>query len=496
MSRILLLSALTLRKIQSPLSGSRRGSIVMSSHHLRIRIARSGMALFLLLCANAIKCGKEVPQDVNARPSQPALEAKRGAPAEEKKKIEKATGPYFAGRYSAVKQPEYERSDLKHKQEIIDKLNAIGYLQGSVEASSLKGTTVHDSRKAYEGFNFFVSGHAPEATLMDMDGNVLHRWHRDYKDTYPNAKPLINTRFWRRAHLFRNGDILAIHDGLAILKLDKASKLIWARSNGAHHDLDVAPNGDIYLLTRKAHMVPRVNKKEPVLEDFITVLSSDGRDKKRVSVLEIFENSSEEHSWIRASRVFWKNDERRKLAYPKNDLFHTNSIEVLHAEVDTYCPPFCRGDVLLSMCHLDMIAVVNLEKKRVLWSQTGPFAMQHDPSIVTGGRLMLFNNQMIPGRRSSAMIIEPASGKTEWQYSGTERSSLYSSTCGTTSRLPNGNILITETDNGRSLEITRDKRTVWEFYNPNRAGKDDEYIASLFEMVRLPQDFPVDWADK
>ena len=38
------------------------------------------------------------------------------------------------------------------------------------------------------------------------------------------------------------------------------------------------------------------------------------------------------------------------------------------------------------------------------------------------------------------------------------------------------------------------KEIVWEFYNPERAGDSGQYIAMVPEMIRLPADFPVDWA--
>jgi len=56
-----------------------------------------------------------------------------------------------------------------------------------------------------------------------------------------------------------------------------------------------------------------------------------------------------------------------------------------------------------------------------------------------------------------------------------------------------GNTLITESDAGRAFETTADGKIVWEFYNPHSAGEQDEYIATLMEVVRLPQFFPTDW---
>ena len=70
----------------------------------------------------------------------------------------------------------------------------------------------------------------------------------------------------------------------------------------------------------------------------------------------------------------------------------------------------------------------------------------------------------------------------------------YSATCGTAQRLANGNTLITESDSGRAFEVTREGEIVWEFWNPERVTVEgQEYIATLFEVVRLPAGHPLDW---
>ena len=43
--------------------------------------------------------------------------------------------------------------------------------------------------------------------------------------------------------------------------------------------------------------------------------------------------------------------------------------------------------------------------------------------------------------------------------------------------------------------MTPDAETVWEFHNPHRTGEEEELVATLFEVVRLPPDFPIGWAD-
>jgi hypothetical protein len=378
-----------------------------------------------------------------------------------------------------------ERTDLSDEQRrMIEELEAIGYLAGSVTGSPVQGVAIHDRARSSAGFNFYTSGHGPEAILMDKDGRELHRWHLPAEEAWPGGKltPARRRRgdFWRRAHLFENGDVLALFAGRGIIKIDKDSKLLWARRLGAHHDLSVAPNGDIHVLTRWAHLVPRVHPTEPIFEDFVVVLDSDGAVKKTVSILECFENSEFGAIWpARGPR--------------SGDLFHTNTVEILDGSIADAIPAFAKGNILTAMRAIDAIAVLELEQKKVVWARTGAFRRQHDPKILANGHLLLFDNRGTPGQ-SAVLELDPISGRRIWEYRGTAESPFFSKTCGAAERLPNGNTLISESDQGRAFEVTPDKQIVWEFHNPHRAGAQGEFIATIFELIRLPASFPIGWA--
>jgi hypothetical protein len=43
---------------------------------------------------------------------------------------------------------------------------------------------------------------------------------------------------------------------------------------------------------------------------------------------------------------------------------------------------------------------------------------------------------------------------------------------------------------GRAFEVTGEDEIVWEFINPDLSGENDELIATLLEMTRVPDDFP------
>jgi hypothetical protein len=398
-----------------------------------------------------------------------------------------------SGRWRRVRDGSAEREPSLREQ--IEKLEAIGYVDGSQPAPGRTGVVVHDRERAYTGLNFYVSGHAPEAVLMDMDGAVLHRWHHEFLESFPDlasraGKP--DAAFWRRAHLLENGDILAIHEGLGMIRLDRESRLIWARPHPVHHDFRVLPNGEIVALTRVAHVNPLVSERAPILEDYVSFLDPDGNERRRISLLESYEKAAGDHDWRAAARTFWQKERSRRLAYNPGDLFHTNAVRVLDGRLAERLPAFAAGNLLLSMCHLDAIAIVDPRKERVVWSLDGIFALQHDPTILADGHLMVFDNNWRQ-HRSRVVVLDPSDGETVWEYGVANDQAFHSRTCGTAAELPNGNLLITSSDSGRAFEITRDSEIVWEFYNPHRAGERDEYIATLFELVRLADDFPTGW---
>ncbi|HWM95088.1 MAG TPA: arylsulfotransferase family protein [Thermoanaerobaculia bacterium] len=352
-------------------------------------------------------------------------------------------------------------------------LRALPYLQGYKPAEDRPLVVERDPAAVSPGLNLYLSGHAAEAVLMDRKGEVLHRWRYPLRRLWPDlaADPdMAKLEYWRRAWLFPNGDLLGIYEGLGIVKLDARSNVLWSRRGGFHHDLQVLDGGRIWVLDREGKLLPRINPAEGVLEDFVTVLSPDGEVVRRISLLEAFERSR-----------FGPLLERMERA---GDIFHTNTLEVLDGRFG-----FRKGNVLLSVLKLDALAVLDPEREEIVWARTGSWRRQHQPTFLDDGNILLFDNRGPGGESSRVIEIDPRTLEIRWQFGGPEVD-LFSKTLGSCQRLPNGNTLITESENGRALEVTRDGRVVWEFHNPHRAGERKELVAVLFEMLRLPEGFP------
>ena len=363
-----------------------------------------------------------------------------------------------------------------------NQLTALGYADGVQEAPEIVQVTRHDGARAGTGLNFYVSGQAPEAFLIDMQGQVLHHWSHDYAELWPEleVKPdASGIGKWRRAHLYPNGDILAIHEGIGMIRLDADSKLLWQYPGRTHHDMHVTAEGRIWTLAREVGIHPVFSDERVSMDDVLVELDADGQELSRLSILECLQNVD--------SPLL------QKIEYP--DMFHANSIEVLDGKLDGRVAGFEAGNLLISLRHVHALVVIDVAARKVVWSLEGDFRWQHDAQITEAGSLLLYDNHRLPEAAPISKILEfdPASKELIWSFEGNSKEPFYSKTCGTTQRLGNQNTLITESDGGRAFEITSQGEVVWEYYNPHRGGPGNEFIACLFALHRVGPQADFDW---
>ncbi|MFT7677676.1 MAG: hypothetical protein ACI8QC_001659 [Planctomycetota bacterium] len=394
-------------------------------------------------------------------------------PATLEERLAQQPGFWFAAR---------EMPELEQRQH---ELSALGYSDGYEPAAGATGVVFHDPEQSQPGLNLYSSGHGPEAFLMDLDGKRLHRWSIPYEDLL-GAPPMEHQSQigWRRVRMLPGGSLLAIHGGLALIKLDRDSNLQWVFPGRAHHDLKVLEDGRILTLTRELKLISQLNPKLPSVDDAISVLSPEGKLLKRVSLVTALRNSR----WFAAAAKLGRNPDKVQRLDAQGlsalDILHANSIHVLDGKHVTKHPAFAAGNVLVCLRELNAMVVVDLEQSRVVWYREGAWLAPHDPTLTAEGNLLVFDN-MGHGGYSQVLELDPTDGTEIWAYRGDPAESFFSVFCGTASRLPGGNTLVTESCAGNAVEITPTGKVAWAFRSPHRAGEKDDLVAVLFEVERI-----------
>ncbi len=333
------------------------------------------------------------------------------------------------------------------------------------------GVTRYDPSRACNGYTLFATGAGQSAYLVDMHGKVVHEWSLPYDKIWNSSAavqnpPAPSAMYWDKAFLFPNGDLLAVYIaqnmspwGQGLVKMDRDSKPIWSYLERTHHDVTVGPRGRVYALshTIRVDSVPGLpDILPPSLEDFIVVLSPDGKPLMKVSLYDALARSrySGVASILRESI--------------RGDTLHANAVTPLPPEFRREFPFVTSNTVLVSSRNLDALMLVDLDAKRVTWMLRGLWARQHDPEPLPNGNILLFDNvgDLARGGRSRVLELEPNPLKIVWEFPGGADEDLWSAIGSAVQKLPNGNVLITERDTARLLEVTPDKKVAWEYRNP------------------------------
>jgi hypothetical protein len=177
-----------------------------------------------------------------------------------------------------------------------------------------------------------------------------------------------------------------------------------------------------------------------------------------------------------------------------DDPWHFNDIEPLPVKYKNAFPGFNPGDLLLSMRSLNAVMVVDPNSKKIKWWRVGAFSRQHDPDWQQDGSITVYDNQMRDKYRVGQSFDEPKFSRivsmnvnnymTEVLYDG-RSDNFYSNIRGKHQMLPNGNILITSSMQGRVLIVNRRGETVFEMLNKY----DSNESLLISEAKWLPHDF-------
>jgi len=374
-----------------------------------------------------------------------------------------------------------------------------------------KGRLVHQAG-AYEGYTLYAPLNTSDTYLVDMDGQVVHRWpgrHRPGNgvDLLPDGTLLRTEKSPKPAFgsgRGRGGIIEKIAwDGTVRWRFEYAG-----RDGLQHHDVEPMPNGNILLLAWEKH-----TRAEAIAE---------GRDPALIPKKNMWSEKVVEID-PRTDRIVWEwrtwdhlvqdrdpakpnfgvvadTPGRMDLNFPggPRDWLHANSVQ--------YDPGL--DQVMVSLRRPSEIWVIDhsLTTKeargaagdlRFRWGNPAVYQRgtaedrqlfdQHDAGWIAeglpgAGNILVFNNGHQGVREYSTVdeIAPVMAGDTYLRgedgaflpeglttvYPRTEEERWWSGAISGAQRLPNGNTLIVDGPVGRIFEVTAAGQKVWEYVNP------------------------------
>jgi hypothetical protein len=332
---------------------------------------------------------------------------------------------------------------------------------------------VLDAERMAPGLRF-VSGLTPNrdsnvgAMLLDAAGNEVHFWPIRYRELAPGGESPMNVMLHGIEPLPDGSIIVSFDNGDVVARINACGSVMWATPGRFHHTIGLSDTGTLWVWEYKTvpEEMRKKNRKrpEPRREHLVEIDQATGTRLREISL----------EDDIVGSRAFvggfalHTEDDQDKLAYCC-DHFHPNDAKPLPAALARAFPMFRAGDLMISLRSLNMIAVLDKDTMDVKWSQIGPWHRQHDPDFLPDGTISVFNNNMGLGA-SQVIVMDPATRDFRVAFDGRE-SNFYTWQRGRHETLPNGNIMLVETERGRVLEVTPEGDVVWAFDNVYDRGR-------------------------
>ena len=343
-----------------------------------------------------------------------------------------------------------------------------------------------ESKDGFAYFDQFKSGVNPKILIPYKDekfgqkfdlldsnnGELLKQWDPDDKVLYEQAynendprRPLKGSDLYFMHPFMTSDSSLLFTSQLTSLmaKIDKNSKLLWLKNDkNYHHTLEADAENNIYVCSRpfeseQYDFLPGEFEtyKNTLLDDHITVLNATtGQESFSKSVIEVLLENGYEDLLVYKGQII-------------SDPIHLNDIQPALSG-STY---WDKGDLLISCRNLSTVFLYRPKTNKILWLRHGPWYTQHDVDFYGEDKIVVFGNDVI--REES--VIDPRITDSNLSFNKKrphneiyvynfstdsittpfhrlmKAENIRTITSGRCDILPNGDIFIEETNQGRII---------------------------------------------
>ena len=315
--------------------------------------------------------------------------------------------------------------------------------------------------------------------LIDLTNfEVLHTWNPDIDAFNDMVDQVDEFKYLNRDHnnsraipgspyLMKDGNLLFGQ----IRIINECSKLVFQNTHDFfHHSIELDKEGNIWA---PSYIYPQSLPVEKVgrdvvfdngyFDDGIVKLNSNGRLLFEKSVSQIFIDNGLEYLLFAHGEDY------------EEDPIHLNDIQPVNFDGDFWK----KGDVFLSLRNQSMIILFRPSTNQIIWKGTGPFLRQHDVNILDENRISIFNNRSINVFKD-VNIIDSNNEVIVYNFKKDKyisylkdslaENDVRTITGGRSKILPNGDLLVEETNSSKILYFNADGSLRWTYLNRAENG--------------------------
>ena len=366
-----------------------------------------------------------------------------------------------------------------------------GLVVGKKRFAGKRGLVMHNQAYNFPGDDYLllVSRYDGDkrrsvVELLNLKSQqVVHNWEPDIE--LINSKVEKSREFknidrdhgmhrYRMIHpmVFEDGSLM-FQSNSPIVKIDACSNLIFQNSSDKfHHAIERDSEGDIWVSVT-VHPSTIKGFWSNYADDAITKISPvDGKILYQKSVTQILLDHDLQHE-------MYTYDKRIR------DPIHLNDIQ----PVDQDGPYWKKGDVFISLGHLNMVALFRPATDRLIWWTQLKMNHQHDIDILNDHEISIFDNNRVMGRRGD--VVKGTNEILIYDFHKDELRSVFKDSMvkykvrtksqGLNEFLPGGGVFIEETAQGRLLALDQNGEMIWEYIN--RASDDKIYALNWSRIL-------------
>ena len=332
--------------------------------------------------------------------------------------------------------------------------------------------------------------------VIDRDGTVVHEWRPRFQEIWPEGEGTFperptGDRSLHGLQLLPDGSIVANFENQSTFRMDVCGEVLWKLDNLGHHTVDLAPDGTLWVPAEdpvpEGEEVGLPNHRAPYRSWLLQNITVDGEIVQSIPVSQVLQDNDLE-GWL-----YMQSKESFAPEF-SGDTLHLNSIQAFPTNLPSDL--FDPGDLLISLRNVNTVMVLDGRTMRSKFISTGPFVRQHHPQFMPDDAIAVFDNRPLEtledgGEPHSQVVeVDARTGAARTALSGEQpQEPFYTEVMGAQEVLPNGNLLVAVSGEGRVLEFLPDGRLAWWWENRMSETENGRTINASVLPQRLDEEF-------